>query len=147
MDDAAVATTKLLLNCYSRWSQWVCMIICMNKCAAFGTKKFSKSSLQFQPRLLINSEATPSVKQGESFRYLVHFFDYDMNNKEHKDLALSNFQTMLKTIDTLNILPKTNYFYMIDVFLSKISWHLTVTDLGKACIFENLDKVVTNYAL
>ena len=71
------------------------MTICVDKCATFGIKTFSKSSLQFQPRLLINSEVIPSVKQGESFRYLVHFFDYDMNNKEHKDLALSNFQIML----------------------------------------------------
>ena len=74
------------------------MIIRVDKCAVSGIKKFLNSSLQFQPRLFINSEVIPPVKQGESYKNLGHYFNFDMNNKDHKDLALSNLQTMLKAI-------------------------------------------------
>ena len=82
------------------------MIIRVDKCAVFGIKKFSTSSLQFQTRLLTNPEVIPPVKQGESFKYLGRFFNFDITNKDHKDLALSNLQTMLKAIDSLSIHPK-----------------------------------------
>ena len=81
------------------------MIIWVDKCAVSGIKEFSTSSLQFQPRLLINSEVIPPVKQGESFKYLGRFFNFDVSNKDHKDLALSTLQTMLKAIDSLSIHP------------------------------------------
>ena len=90
---------QLLLNYFSRWCQWASMIIRVYKCAVFGIKKFSTNSLQFQPRLLINSKVVPPVKQSASFKYLGCFFNFDMNNKDHKDLALSNLQTMLTAID------------------------------------------------
>ena len=40
-DDATVNTTnerkdQLLLNCFSRWCQWACMLICVEKCITFG---------------------------------------------------------------------------------------------------------------
>ena len=149
-DDAAVITTnerenQLLLNCFSRWCQWACMIIRVDKCAVFGIKKFSTSYLQFQPRLLINSKVIPSVKQGKSFKYLGRCFNFDMNNKDHKDLALSNLQTMLKAIDSLSIHPKNKLLLYERYILSKLSWHLTVADLGKTWISENLDNIVTKY--
>ena len=88
------------------------MIIRVEKCAVFGIKNLSSSSLQFQPKLLINSEVIPPVKQGESFKYLGRYFYFDMNNKDHKDLALSNLQTMLKAIDSfeskIKVLPAPN---------------------------------------
>ena len=107
---------QLLLNCFSRRCQWACIIIRVDKCAVFGIKKFSTSSLQFQPRLLINSEVIPPVKQGESFKHLGRFFNFDMNNKDHKDLALSNLETMLKKLIHCVSIPKTSYFYMNDTF-------------------------------
>ena len=79
-DDAAVITTnerdnQLLLNCFSRWCQWACMLIRVEKFITFGIKKFSTSSLQFQPKLFINSKIVPPVKNGESFKYLGRFFN------------------------------------------------------------------------
>ena len=73
-DDAAVITTnerenQLLLNCFSRWCQWACMLIRVDKCITFEIKKFSTSSLQFQPKLFINSKIVPPVTNGESFKY------------------------------------------------------------------------------
>ena len=148
-DDAAVITTnerenQLLLNCFSRWCQWAGMVIRVDKCT-FGIKKFSTSSLQFQPKLLINSELIPPVKQGESFKYLGRYFNFDMDNKDHKELVKSSLQTMLKTIDSLNIHPRNRLLLYDRYVLSKLSWHLTVTDLGKTWICENLDNIVTKY--
>ena len=149
-DDAAVITTnerenQLLLNCFSRWCQWAGMVIRVDKCTTFGIKKFSTSSLQFQPKLLINSELIPPVKQGESFKYLGRYFNFDMDNKDHKELVKSSLQTMLKTIDSLNIHPRNRLLLYDRYVLSKLSWHLTVTDLGKTWICENLDNIVTKY--
>ena len=68
-DDAAVITTnerenQLLLNCFSRWCQWACMLIRVEKCITFGIKKFSTFSLQFQSKLFINSKIVPPVRNG-----------------------------------------------------------------------------------
>ena len=92
------------------------MIIRVDKCAVFGIKKFSNSFLQFQSKLLINSEVIPPVKQGESLKYLARYFNFDMNNKDHKDHALSNLQAINK------LLLYDRYV------LSKLSWQLTVAD-------------------
>ena len=126
VDDAAVITTnerenQWLLNCFSRWCQWAGMIIRVDKCAVFGIKKFSSSSLQFQPKLLIDSEVIPPVKQIESFKYLGRYFNFDMNNKAPKNLVLSNLQTMLKAIDSLIIHPKNKLLSYDRYVLSKLS--------------------------
>ena len=110
-DDAAVVTTnerenQLLLNCFSRWCQWANMVIRVGNCTTFGIKKFSSRSLQFQPKLLIGSEVVPPVSNGESLKYLGRFFNFDMDNKDHKDILLSNLLAMLKNIDSLNIHPR-----------------------------------------
>jgi len=122
------------------------MINLVDKCAVFGIKKFSSSSLQFQPKNLITSEAIAPLKQGESFKYLRRYFKFDMNNKEHKDLALSNIQTMLKAIDLWSIHPKNKLLLYYRYVLSELSSHLTVADLGKTWISENLDNIATQYA-
>ena len=148
-DDAAVITTndhenQLLLNCFSLWCQWACMLIRVDKCITFGIKKFSTSSLQFQPKLFINSKIVPPVKNGESCKCLGRFFNFDMDTKDHKEI-MPFLQTMLNTVDSLYILPKNKLLLYHRYVLSKISWHLTVTDLGKTWISENLDNIVSKY--
>ena len=96
-DDAAVITTnerenQLLLNCFSHWCQWACMVIRVDKCITFGSKKFSTSSLQFQPKLVINSKIMPPVRNGESVQYLGRFFNFDMDNKDHKEFLIPPFK-------------------------------------------------------
>ena len=76
--DAAVVANKerenqLLLNCIAKWSTWSDMIIRVDKCVTFGIKKFSSRSLQ--PKLFINNEIAPTVKSGDSFKYLGHYFN------------------------------------------------------------------------
>ena len=134
-DDAAVVTTnerenQLLLNCFSRWCQWANMVIRVDKCTTLGMKKFSSRSLQFQLKLIVNSEVVLSVNKDESFKYLERFLKFDMDNKDHKDTLLSTLLVMLKNIDSLTIHSRYKLFLYDRYALSKISWHLAVADLG-----------------
>ena len=117
----------------------------MDKCTTFGIKKFPTCSRQFQPKLLINSELISLVKQCESLKYLGRYFNFVMDNKDHKELIKLILQTFLKTIESLNIHPRNRLMLYDRYFLSKLSWHLTVIDLGKTWICENLDNIVTKY--
>ena len=69
----------------------------MDKYATFGIKKFSSRTLQYEPKLFVNNELVPTVKSGESFKYLGRYF------KEKLESSLSE---MLKRIDALPILTK-----------------------------------------
>ena len=147
-DDAAVVTTnerenQLVLNCFSRWCQWSNMLIRVDKCSSFGIKKFSTRSLQFQPKVLINSTLVPTVKNGESFKHLGRFFNLEMDNNDHESLHLSSLQNMLKTVDSLHIHPKNKLLIYNRYILSKLSWHFTVADISKTWICEHLDNIVT----
>ena len=149
-DDAAVVITdecehQLLLNCITKWCQWANMIIRVDKCITFGIKKFSSRSLQFQPILFINTKLLPVVKNGESFKYLGCYFNFEMNNDKHKTHLESSLLSMLKQIDSLHILPKNRLLLYHHYVLSKLSWHLTVADLSKTWVIENLDNVVIRF--
>ena len=147
-DDAAVITNgekdnQLLLNCFTRWCQWAKMTRRVDKCTTFGIKKFSTRSLQFQPSLLINHAPVPTVKQGESFRYLGRYFDFAMSNQVHKDKLSTLFTELLKEIDSLPLHPKNKLLLYSRFVLSKVSWHFTVADLSKTWVNENLDNLVS----
>ena len=149
-DDAAVITSgekdnQLLLNCFTRWCQWAKMTIRVDKCTTFGIKKFSTRSLQFQPSLLINHAPVPTVRQGESFRYLGRYFDFAMSNQVHKNKLSSLFTELLKEIDSLPLHPKNKLLLYSRFVLSKVSWHFTVADLSKTWVTENLDNLVSKY--
>ena len=109
-DDAAVISSserenQLLLNCFTRWCQWAQMIIRVDKCSTFGIKKFSTCLMQLQPKLLINNELVSTIQKGASFRYLGHYFNFEMNNDEHTSSLKSSFSNFLSDIDSLPILP------------------------------------------
>ena len=120
------------------------MFFRVDKCIIFGIKRFS-TSLQFLPKLFINSKIVPPVKNGESFKYLGRFFNFDMDNKDHKEILKSSLQTMFKIMDSLYIHPKNKLLLYHRYVLSKISWHFAGTDLGKTWISENLDNIVSKY--
>ena len=52
---------------------------------------------------------------------------------------------MLKTVDSLHVHPKDKLLLYHCYVLSKLSWHFTVTDLGKTWISETLDNIVSKY--
>ena len=149
-DDAAVVTSgerenQLLLNCFTRWCQWANFIVRVDKCVTFGVKKHSTRSLQFQPKLFICNEIVPAVKNGDSFKYLGRFFDFEMSNQDHKSKLVSLFSTLMKDIDDLPLHPKNKLLLYHRYVLSKVSWHFTVADLPKTWVVQNLDNLVSNY--
>ena len=114
-------------------------------CVTFGIKKFSSRSLQFQPKLFINTELLPVIKDGESFKYVGRFFSFQMDNHQHKIHLESSLLDMLKLIDSLRILPKNGLLLYQRYVLSKLSWHLTVSNLSKTWVIQNLDNVVVRF--
>ena len=87
----------------------------------------------------------PPIQNGESFKYFGRSLNFDIDNKDHKEILKSSLQTMLKAVDSLYIHPKNKLLLYHRYVLSKISWHFTVTDLGKTWISENLDNIVSKY--
>ena len=108
-------------------------------------QKLSSCSLQLQPKLFINTELLPVVKNGESFKYLGRFFNFQMDNHQHKIHLESSLLDMLKLIDSLRILPKNRLLLYQRYVLSKLSWHLTVANLSKTWVIENLNNVVVRF--
>ena len=147
-DDAAVIKNgekenQLLLNCFTRWCQWFNMIIRVDKCTTFGIKKFSTHSQKYQPKLFINNEIVPPVITGESFKNLGHHFDFNMSNQEHMSKLSSIFTELLTKIDPLPLHPKNKLLLYNSYIPSQVSWHLTVADLSKTWLVENLDDQVS----
>ena len=124
-DDAAVVTTnerenQLLLNCSTKWCQWSGMVIRVDKCVTFGIKKFSSRSLQYMPKLFVNNTTVPTVKSGESFKYLGRNFNFAMDNKVYTEKMQSSLDDMLTNIDSLSILPKNKLRLYQRYLLSKL---------------------------
>ena len=121
------------------------MIIRVDKCVTFGIKKFSSRYLQYKPKLFINNEIVPAVKSGDSFKYLGHYFTFEMDNEVHKEKLKSSLPDMLTRIDALPVLPKNKLLLYQRYILSKLSWHLTVATLLNTWVIEHLDNVATRF--
>ena len=125
-DDAAVITgqeseNQHLLNRFSLWCQWSDMIIRVDKCSTFGIKKVLTRSAQYLPKLLIGNRLIPSIKIGESFKYLGRFFDFDMSDKEHKSELISLVNELMNEIDLKPLHPKNKLLLYNRHVISKIS--------------------------
>ena len=121
-DDAAVVTSgekenQLLLNSFTRWCQWANFIVRVDKCVTFGVKKHSTRSLQIQPKLFICNEIVPAVKNGDSFKYLGCFFDFEMNTQDLNSFLFSLL--LLRILTTYLSILKTNCYYTIVMFCLK----------------------------
>ena len=149
-DDAAATTSlesenQLLLNLFSRWCNWADMLIRLDKCHSFGMKKNNTKSVQYSPKVYINNELVKSIKDGESFLYLGRHYDFDMSENDHKKELTESLKTFMEKIDGLDVHPKNKLSIYQRYVLSKISWHLTVTNISITWVKENLDNMVRNY--
>ena len=73
---------QLLLNVFAKWCKWADFMIRVDKCHAFGIKKTTTESVQYQPYLTICQKQIPPVKVGESFTYLGKKFNFKMSTNE-----------------------------------------------------------------
>ena len=142
-DDTAVISTnekenQLLLNCFTRWCQWVNMIARVDKCSTLRDKK-----VFFQ--ILSNIQRIPAVKIDESFRYLDRYFDYEISNKRHQLDAKAALTDLLQQIGLLNIHLKSKLLLYQKHILSKLSWHFTVADISKTWVIRKLDNTLISY--
>ena len=89
---------QTLLNAFNRCCTWSQMIIKVEKCHSFGRKKCQKTCTQIKLKLYLNNKLINSVKIDESFLYLGQNCDFNMTNKDHKDILLSQTNKLLFTI-------------------------------------------------
>ena len=136
---------QILLNTFTRWCNWASMIIRVDKCKSFGIRKASTYSTQFQPKLFVNGERVKPVEPGGSFKYLGRYFDYDMNNSEHKRELFQRTTEILNTIDCLPLHPRKKLMIYSRYLLSKISWDLTIADLDVTWVKNTLDNLCHNH--
>ena len=123
------------------------MEIRVDKCKTIGIEKGNTAAKQTFPKLFVNSEQIPVVKKNESFKYLGRYFNFEMDNCDHKHKLLEIIKNVLNKIDMLPLHPKFKLEIYQKYLLSKISWHLTIADMDKTWIKENLDNVCHNRIL
>ena len=149
-DDAAVISgqeseNQHLINRFIIWCQWSDMIIRVDKCITFGIKKICTKSIQYLPKLIINGIRVPCVQIDRAFRYLGRYFDFTMSNNEHKSELTSLVNDLMSDIDLKPLHPKNKLLLYSRFVLSKISWHLTIADIPRTWIVENLDSIVNSF--
>ena len=60
------------------------MTIRVDKCYTFGMAKKETLSVQTHPKLFVNNEQIPALKNNESFKYLCRYYNSEMDNEEHE---------------------------------------------------------------
>ena len=99
------------------------------------------TAVQFLPKLLTNNSVIPTVKINEPFTYLGRHFNFPMDEEEHKSTLVRIYREILTDIDNLPLNQKHKIELYSKYVLSKISWDLTVADLGMTSLKQNLDNI------
>ena len=149
-DDASVISgteheNQILLNAFTRWCQWSMMTIQVDKCKTFDMTKIGSQCKQYLPKLFLNNESVPQVKLEETFTYLDRHFNHTMDDAEHKSHIQERTNEIPQDIDKLPLHPRHKISLYKSYLLSKISWDLTVTNIGLTWVKNNLDNVVLLY--
>ena len=92
-----------------------------------------------------NTSTVPTVDIGKSFKYLGRHFNYTMDNQVHMTEAHELLSDVMKKIDDLSCQSKNKLIIYHRYVLSKLSWHLTIADLSKTWVIQNLDNAVARY--
>ena len=121
------------------------MIIRVDKCSTFAIRKQITKCIQYLPKLFINNRLVPRAELGKSFRYLTRYFDFNMSDQYHKSEVYDTLTNILNEIDNLPLHPKNKILLYSRYLLSKISWHFTVSDIGKTWVNEKLDNIASTY--
>ena len=148
-DDPAIANgqeyeTQVLLNAFTAWCTWSSMIIRVDKCHKFGIAKNETLSVQAHPKLFAKNEQIPALKNNESFKYLGRYFNFEMDNEEHKKELVDITNKILNKVDMLPLHPKHKVDIYLKYYMSKISWHLRIADIPNTWIKQHLDTICHN---
>ena len=121
------------------------MIVRVDKCHAFGLRKFGTSCQQVKPNLFINNEKVGAVEIGAAFVYLGRSFNFKMTSDTHKTKLIETVEKFLRAIEQLPLHPKWKLLIYNRFVLSKISWDLTVSDISITWVKQNLDNIVSSF--
>ena len=120
------------------------MKIRVDKCKTFGIEKVNSAAKQTFPKVFVNTEPIPTVDNGGNLKYLGRYFNFEMDNSAHKQELLEMVENILKKIDMLPLHPKYKLELYQFYLMSKLSRHLTIADIEKTWIKENLDNLCHN---
>ena len=121
------------------------MKIRVDKCSTFGIMNAATSSCQYLPKLIINNSVVPTVRQSLSFKYLGGYFNFTMDNSDHMSTLLNSIHDLMVKIDCLPCHPKNKLLLYHRFVLSKLSWHMTIADLSKTWVIENVDNIALSF--
>mgnify|MGYP001794852232 FL=1 len=149
-DDTAIITSipednQLLLNLFSKWSIWADFDPRVDKCHAFGIKKYATSAIQYQPYLLICNRQIPAIKQNESFEYLGKAFNYEMSFETSKKELMEKIENIISTTDRLPIHPISKLKIINQYMHSKMKWPLSIYKFSETWLRSNCDSLITRY--
>ena len=68
-----------------------------------------------------------------------------MSDEDHKSEVYDTLTNILNEIDDLPLHPKNKILLYSRYVLSKISWHFTVSDIGKTWVIDKLDSIASTY--
>ena len=85
------------------------------------------------------------MKKDENFKYLGRYYNFEMEVSKHRDKAKMKIEDLMTSIDALPLHPKNKTQLYKHYVLSKISWDLTIANLGLTWVRNNLDNVVASY--
>ena len=130
-DDTAIinvleSDNQYLLNLFTKWCSWSDLIVKISKCVTFGTKKSSTPAVQFEPHLMISNQKKPTVKKGESFKYLGTSFNFGMNLYQIKEELERKFEKYLYEIARLPLKPLDKIRIVNTYVYSKIKWEFSI---------------------
>ena len=149
-DDAVILTgeqdeNQLLLNAFTRWTEWATMIIRVDECRTFGIRKESSVMAQYSPKLVINGGYIPPVEKNQGFTYLGRFFDFKMTAEVHITPLVEKCNRILEDIEDLPLHPRYKIKLYSKFLLPKISWDLTSPDKSITWVKKLLNSISNGF--
>ena len=87
--------------------------------------------MQFKPKLFLAREQVPTVDMDKSFKYLGRWYNFEMDNAEHKANIVQLTNDILMKIDNLPLPPRNKILLYLRYLHAKLSWDLTVANIDQ----------------
>ena len=101
--------------------------------------------MEFKPKLFLVREKVPTVDMDKSFKYLGRWYNFEMDNAEHKANIIQLTNDILMKIDSLPLHPRNKILLYSRYLHAKLSWDLTVADIDKTWIVNNIDNICRQF--
>ena len=81
----------------------------------------------------------------KSFKYLGRWYNFEMDNAEYKANIIQLTNDILMKIDSLLLHPRNKILLYSQYLHAKLSWGLTVADIDKTWIVNNIDNICRQF--